>query len=241
MNRRECRCRRGWRRAPDSIPSAVFAANLLAPDRMLSGAPSYLALTHHPGEAHAPDEPSPSPRAAPSRWRRFATCSAASRARLAHLQAPIRASVRLAFPQDGDFSLVGAALRARGPRLRGGGERRHRPRKRIRPLSSSRTLRPRPGRRPPSSACAPHRPFALARVASARPGFRPVADAYSPYVMVRLGGALAAAPHGSGGSDLTQVRIAEACGDVIEVGGERIARSLARRVCSPALGFPGSA
>jgi DNA-3-methyladenine glycosylase II len=148
-------------------------------------------------------------------------------------------AVRLAFPQDGDFSLVGAEVRHRDGQVHVQGQGGTDPR-RIRAqiertlgldhdgIAFQRTIQAHP---------------ALARVAAERPDFRPVV-AYSPYVMggwavlsQRLRMAQAAA---------IQVRIAEACGDVVEVDGERIAsfprpQSLLALSQSKDSGFPGVA
>lgn len=124
-------------------------------------------------------------------------------------------AVRLAFPADGTFEIVGAKLEQRGD---------------VIDATITGADPARVNQQLARALCLDHdaRPFAdmiardpvLARVAARRPGFRPVV-AYSPYVMAgwcvlsqRLPMAQAAK---------IQVRMAETFGDVCTVDGERIA------------------
>ncbi|HUB08199.1 MAG TPA: hypothetical protein VMB50_14420 [Myxococcales bacterium] len=122
-------------------------------------------------------------------------------------------SARLAFPRDGDFAVVGVALRWDGERLHG----------RVEGAADPETLRAQVAR----TLCLDHdgaefarlleRDPVLRRVAAGRPGFRPVV-AYSPYVMG--GWAILSQRLRMTQAASLQVRIAEAAGDVIAVDGE---------------------
>lgn len=124
-------------------------------------------------------------------------------------------SVHLAFPQDGDFTLVGAYVRQQGSSLQ----------VEVSGATDMKVVRTQLER----TLCLDHdsatfhdvlrQDPALRPIAAQHPGFRPVV-AYSPYVMggwailsQRLRMAQAAA---------LQVRVAEACGDVVEVAGETL-------------------
>lgn len=132
-------------------------------------------------------------------------------------------AVRLAFPADDTFEIVGARLEATEGATPGDVQR-------IDVTLSGARDPARVTRQLARALCLDHdaRPFAkllrsdpvLAKAAARRPGFRPVV-AYSPYVMAawcilsqRLRMPLAAK---------LQVRMAETFGDVAEVDGERIA------------------
>jgi DNA-3-methyladenine glycosylase II len=141
-------------------------------------------------------------------------------------------AVRLAFPQDGDFALVGAQLRQEGEALQvelSGATNVAAARAQV-----ERTLGLDHNGAVFQKVLAADP--ALKRVAAERPDFRPVV-AYSPYVMggwavlsQRLRMAQAAA---------IQVRIAEASGDVVEVGGETIASFPRPQSLLARASFPG--
>jgi DNA-3-methyladenine glycosylase II len=143
-----------------------------------------------------------------------------------------RSVVKLAFPRDGTFEVVGVTLRQRGGGLHGevvgarDGAAVGRQVARVLGLDHDATPFARLLDRDP----------ALRAAAGSRPGFRPVV-AYSPFVMggwavltQRLRMSQAAA---------LQVKLAEATGDVVELDGDRVA-SFPRPQSLLALdGFPG--
>ncbi len=144
-------------------------------------------------------------------------------------------AVRLAFPADGTFEIVGARLEAQNDESVD--------------VAFFGASRPEVVKQQLARAlCIDHdaRPFqkilsgdqALARAAARRPGFRPVV-AYSPYVMAgwcilsqRLRMSMAAK---------LQVRMAEKFGDVIEIDGERVASFPRPESILSAKEFPGIA
>ncbi len=122
--------------------------------------------------------------------------------------------VRLAFPADGTFALSGAVIRQRG-----------------RDIVAEVTGNPEVLRRQLARLIGLDKDGAafaqvlaadpvLAKLAAKRPGFRPVV-AYSPYVMA--GWCVLSQRMGMAQAAKLQQHMAESCGDVVRVAGERIA------------------
>jgi DNA-3-methyladenine glycosylase II len=141
-------------------------------------------------------------------------------------------AVRVAFPRDGTFELVGARIEGDARRvtaeLYGAGDLSGVPAQLARVLGLDHDARP--------FAKILDRVPALRGIARSRPGFRPVVS-YSPYVMAgwcvlsqRLRMSQAAA---------IQVRIAEAAGDMVEVAGEALPSFPRPQTLLSLPGFPG--
>jgi DNA-3-methyladenine glycosylase II len=126
------------------------------------------------------------------------------------------ASVRLAFPRDADFAIVGATLKLIDGRIEGravgtvDGEAVGR--QVARALAVDRDARP--------FAKLLEKDPALQRVAAGRPGFRPVVS-YSPYVMG--GWSILSQRILMTQAAKLQIAIAEAAGDVVQIDGDRLA------------------
>jgi len=143
-------------------------------------------------------------------------------------------SVRMAFPRDGSFDVVGTELAHRGERVEGAvvgardGERIGRQLGRVLALDHDGAAFARVLDADP----------ALRALLAARPGFRPVV-AYSPYVMA--GWAVLSQRLRMEQAAAIQVRIARAVGDTIEIGGESLAAFPRPQSLLALDGFPGVA
>jgi DNA-3-methyladenine glycosylase II len=145
-----------------------------------------------------------------------------------------RDSVRMAFPRDGSFDVVGDELAHRGARLEG-------------TVVGARDGVP-IGRQLARALALDHDGAGFARVldadpalralAAERPGFRPVV-AYSPYVMA--GWAVLSQRLRMEQAAAIQVRIARAAGDTVELGGEALASFPRPQTLLALDGFPGVA
>ncbi len=129
---------------------------------------------------------------------------------------PTGDAVRLAFPRDGDFGIVGVTLELSGGRIEG----------RVVGTADGDAV----GRQVARVLAVDHdaRPFAellerdpvLRQVAAERPGFRPVVS-YSPYVMG--GWSILSQRIRMSQAAVLQVAIAEQAGDVVEIDGDQLA------------------
>jgi DNA-3-methyladenine glycosylase II len=141
-------------------------------------------------------------------------------------------SVKLAFPRDGDFGVVGASIRHVESRVQveiEGADEPSRVRGQV-----SRTLGLDHDARPFRDLLA--REPVLGAIAAARPGFRPVV-APSPYVMG--GWAILSQRLRMDQAAALQVRIAERAGDVVQVAGEWLPSFPRPQSVLARSGFPG--
>jgi DNA-3-methyladenine glycosylase II len=145
---------------------------------------------------------------------------------------PTGEAVRLAFPSDRDFSIVGATLELREGQIEGravgtaDGEAVGRQVARV--LAVDCDARP--------FAKLLERDPALREVAAQRPGFRPVVS-YSPYVMG--GWAILSQRIRMAQAAGLQIAIAEEAGDVIEIDGDRLASFPRPQSLLDMASFPG--